>query len=157
MTVKSNNKVLSQFAEFLPWVERLKVTAQDVWLKPIAVGKWSVRELLTHIMYWDKNSLDAMVPNMEEGAELSFVDIESHNQEAAVLARSYESLDVLIDDVIQTRKILLALLEQKYDDKTRFRIDNSNYSFKRFVNIFIHHDQHHQQQVEVFLERERSA
>jgi hypothetical protein len=39
-------------------------------------------------MYWDRNSLELMVPNMTEGAKLLFVDIEKHNQEAAVFAQN---------------------------------------------------------------------
>lgn len=152
MGVKQN-KVLKEFSDFLLWVENLKETAQDLWLKPVSAGKWSLREILTHIMYWDKNSLEMMVPNMSEGAQLFFVDIEQHNQEAAGLAQSYNSLDVLIDDLIMTRKQLLGLLEEKYNDATNFTIDNENYTYKKFVEIFIHHDEHHKKQMEGLLEQ----
>lgn len=152
MGVKQN-KVLKEFSDFLLWVENLKETAQDLWLKPVSAGKWSLREILTHIMYWDKNSLEMMVPNMSEGAQLFFVDIEQHNQEAAGLAQSYNSLDVLIDDLIMTRKQLLGLLEEKYNDATNFTIDNENYTYKKFVDIFIHHDEHHKKQMEGLLEQ----
>lgn len=155
MAVKQT-KVLKQFSDFLLWVENLRDTAQDLWLKPISTGKWSLREILTHIMYWDRNSLERMVPNMTEGAKLFFVDIEKHNQEAAVLAQSYNSLDVLIDDLVMTRKQLLGLLEEKNNDTTRFTIDNRNYTYKKFVNVFIHHDDHHKKQIDGFLEQEKS-
>lgn len=156
MAVKQN-KVLNQFSDFLLWVENLKENTQDLWLKPISTGKWSLREILTHIMYWDRNSLEMMVPNMAEGAKLFFVDIEKHNQEAAVFAQSYNSLDVLIDDLVMTRKQLIGLLEEKYNDATKFTIDNRNYTYKKFVNVFIHHDEHHKKQIEGFLEQEKSA
>lgn len=145
---------LNQFASFLIWVEKLKEMAQDLWLKPISEGKWSLREILTHIMYWDKNSLEMMVPHMSEGANLTFVDIEQLNQEAAAFARSYDSLHALIDDLIQTRKQLLRLLEEKYDEATTFIIDNEEYTYKKFVQIFIHHDEHHKKQIEAFLKKE---
>lgn len=150
-------KELDQFADFLVWTEKLKETAQDLWLKPISEGKWSLREILTHIMYWDKNSLEMMVPNMSEGANLTFVDIEQLNQEAAAFARSYDSLHVLIDDLIQIRKQLLHLLAEKYDEATTFIIDNQECTYKKFVQIFIHHDEHHKKQIEAFLKREEIA
>ncbi|NEW04887.1 DinB family protein [Paenibacillus sp. SYP-B3998] len=156
MAVKQN-KVLNQFSDFLLWVDNLKETAKDLWLNPVSTGKWSLREILTHILYWDRNSLEMMVPNMLEGAKLFFVDIEKHNQEAAVFAQSYNSLDALIDDLIKTRKQLLDLLEEKYNDTTKFTIDNRNYTYKKFVNVFIHHDEHHKKQIEAFLEQEKSA
>jgi uncharacterized damage-inducible protein DinB len=156
MAVKQN-KVLNQFSDFLLWVDKLKETTSDLWLKPVATGKWSLREILTHIMYWDRNSLEIMVPNMSEGAKLFFVDIEEHNQEAAVIAQSYNSIEVLIDDLIKTRKQLLDLLEKKYNDTTKFTIDNRNYTYKNFVDVFIHHDEHHKIQIETFLEQEKGA
>ncbi|WP_159881682.1 DinB family protein [Paenibacillus puerhi] len=151
------NKGLNEFSDYLLWVENLKETAQDLWLKPISTGKWSLREILAHIMYWDRNSLEIMVPNMSEGAKLFFVDIEKYNQEAAVFAQSYNSLEVLIDDLIMTRKQLLSLLEEKYNNATKFTIDNQNYTYKKFVNVFIHHDEHHKKQIEAFLQQENSA
>ncbi|SDT50692.1 DinB superfamily protein [Paenibacillaceae bacterium GAS479] len=149
------NKVLNEFSNFLLWAETLKVTAKDIWLKPISTGKWSLREILAHLMYWDKNSLEMMVPSMSEGAQLFFVDIEKHNQEAAVFAQSYHSLDALIDDLVKTRKQLLILLVEKYNDTMKFTIDNDNYSFKKFVNVFIHHDEHHKKQIEAFMKQEK--
>ncbi len=156
MAVKLN-KTLNHFADFLPWVEKLRTTDKDLWLKPISIGKWSIREILTHIMYWDKNSLEMMVPNMEEGATLFFVDIEQNNQEAAVFAQSYITLDALIDDLIKSRQQLIGLLNDKYDNTTKFTIDNRNYTYKKFVNVFMHHDEHHIKQIEAFLEKENNA
>ncbi|WP_245948224.1 DinB family protein [Paenibacillus sambharensis] len=154
MAVKQN-KVLDQFSDLLPWAENLKDTAQDLWLKPISDGKWSLREILTHIMYWDRNSLEMMVPNMSEGAALFFADIEKHNQEAAGLAQSYHSLDTLIDDLVITRRQLFVLLKEKYNNTEKFTIDNRNYTYKKFVQLFIHHDEHHRRQIEGFLEQEK--
>jgi len=151
------NETLNQFAELLTWIEPLRGTSKDLWLKPISIGKWLLREILTHIMHWDNNSLELMVPNMEEGAQLFFVDIEKHNQEATVVAKSYTTLDVLIDDLIKARQQLLELLKEKYDDTTIFTIDNQNFTYKEFVHVFTHHDAHHIQQVDAFLKQENIA
>ncbi len=150
MTIKLK-ETLNQFTDFLPWVEQLREIDKDLWLKPIATGKWSLREILTHIMHWDKNSLEMMVPNMAEGANLFFVDIEGHNQEAAVFAQSYTTLNALIDDLIKSRQQLIEILIEKYDDTTQFTIDNRNYTYKKFIDVFIHHDEHHKKQIEAFL------
>lgn len=149
------NKTLKQYAAFSTWVEQLKGSAADLWLEPIANGKWSIREILVHLMQWDRNSLNMMVPNMIEGAQLFFVDIQKHNTEAAKLAQSYTSLDELIDDVIHMREQLIECLKRQYDDKAKFTIDNSNYSFNKFVHDLISHDEHHQKQIDTFLEEQR--
>ena len=129
----------------------------DVWTKPIADGKWSIREFLAHIMHWDWNSLDKMVPLMSEGARLSFVDIERHNREAADIALTYDSFAALIEDVVRTRSLLVAELEERYDDKTRFSIDGHPLTYRTFVDNFIEHDEHHRRQIEAVLEQAQSA
>jgi uncharacterized damage-inducible protein DinB len=156
--VTKQNKTLKQFSEFITWLDNLKEpSVGEVWLKPIPNGTWSLREILTHILYWDKNSLEVMVPNMVDGAKVAFVDIEKHNQEAAAFAKSYTNFDVLMKDVVSTRQTLLEMLQEKYDDSIKLTIDNRNYTYKKFVNVFIHHDEHHIKQIEAFLEHERKA
>jgi uncharacterized damage-inducible protein DinB len=155
MVTKQNNK-LNQFADFLTWIEKLRKTRDGLWLQPLAEGKWSIREILVHIMHWDKNSLEMMVPAMTEGAKLFFVDIQKHNEQAEVLAQSYSDLNVLLNDVVKTRQRLLELLRVTYNDCTQFTINNKDYTFERFVDVFIHHDEHHIKQMEAFLEQEGS-
>jgi hypothetical protein len=60
MAVKQN-KILNQFTDFLPWVEKLRETDKDLWIKPISIGKWSLREILTHIMHWDKTMYSSTI------------------------------------------------------------------------------------------------
>lgn len=79
----------------------------------------------------------------------------NHNRQAVASAKSYRSLDELVDDFISTRKRLLELLNEKYDDSTSFTIDDQKHSFNSFIDIFIHHDEHHKQQIEAFWERGR--
>ncbi|WP_217562657.1 DinB family protein [Paenibacillus sp. GbtcB18] len=148
----NHNNTLNQFRDFLPWVEELRGIDDELWLKPIASGKWAIREILTHIMSWDKNSLEVMVPNMVEGASLFFVDIQKHNDDAAIFAQSYTSLNSLLDDLVKARLQLLELLEEKYNESTKFKIDNDEFTFHKFVHIFIHHDEHHKAQIVDFLD-----
>ncbi|WP_068534115.1 DinB family protein [Paenibacillus glacialis] len=157
MTINYNetlyqNNTLNQLRDFLPWVEELRGIDKELWLKPIATGKWAIREILTHIMSWDKNSLEVMVPNMVEGASLFFVDIQKHNEDAAIFAQSYATFNSLLDDLVKARLQLLELLEEKYNDITKFNIDNDDFTFHKFVHIFIHHDEHHKAQIVAFLD-----
>lgn len=153
MAIKPN-KTLSKFSELLIWLQNLKgLGSNDLWLQPIAEGKWSIREILTHMMNWDKNSHEMMVPNFTEGANLFFVEIEEHNKVAAAWAAHYTDLNMLITDVARTRQQLLDLLNKQYNDSIKFKIDNQNYTYKKFVDVFIHHDEHHIKQIETFLKQ----
>ncbi|AEI41729.1 hypothetical protein [Paenibacillus mucilaginosus] len=80
MTTNSQHAALNEFAEWIPWVRDVRERGRAVWLEPISPGTWSLREVLTHIMHWDCNSMEVMIPNMAEGA--FFVDIEENNRQA---------------------------------------------------------------------------
>ncbi|MCR8645208.1 hypothetical protein NV379_21365 [Paenibacillus sp. N1-5-1-14] len=78
--ITPHNEKLQQYADFLQWADKLRdLEGSSLWLKPISSGKWSIRDLLTHFMQWDRNGIDVMVPNIAEGASLFFVDIEAYN------------------------------------------------------------------------------
>ncbi|WP_426454186.1 DinB family protein [Paenibacillus sp. S-38] len=151
MTTRTKHDAIHAFAEWVPWVSNLRDPGRDVWLEPIPPGAWSLREVLTHIMHWDRNSMEIMIPRMNEGAELFFVNIEEHNRQAALSAEQYTDWDVLIDEVIKTRLQLLDMLAEVYDESVRFTIDGEAYTYGRFTGVFIHHDAHHREQVDVFL------
>ncbi|AJY73473.1 DinB family protein [Paenibacillus beijingensis] len=150
------NEKIKEFAGFIAWAEKMRSLDHELWRKPITEGKWSIREILTHIMFWDRNLLEKIVPNVTEGAELFFVDIDSLNQEASLFSQSYTKPDALIDDAVNTRKQLLLLLNECYDDTTQFRIDHGQYTFEKLLDEFIEHDEHHIKQVESFLAQPKS-
>ncbi|WP_284643918.1 DinB family protein [Paenibacillus silviterrae] len=151
----TTHHLIQQLYDFIPWAKRLKETAAGQWRDPIAAGKWSPREILTHIMNWDRNLLEEMLPHVASDAKLSFIDIEQHNQRAAVLAQDYSTLDKLIDDVTHARKQLTDALAVQYDEITHFTVDGQPYTYESFILIFTEHDEHHRNQINTFLGKRR--
>ncbi|XID94908.1 hypothetical protein ACF3MZ_10495 [Paenibacillaceae bacterium WGS1546] len=67
-----NNKLLNNFESFIEFVKSI----DDItWSKPIAPGKWTVKDVIAHLWNWDVYTLDVMLPRMKNNAELSeFID-----------------------------------------------------------------------------------
>lgn len=148
---KKGRSSLKELEGFADWLESLILLDEELWLKPIGEGKWSIREILTHIMFWDRYNMEEMLPNMAEGASLTFVDIETHNKKAEKYAKEYTSLQTLIADAAESRKKFVAMLEEKYEPSMTFFLDGQESGIEDFIGIFTHHDAHHKKQVDAFL------
>ncbi|ULO09558.1 hypothetical protein H1230_12750 [Paenibacillus sp. 19GGS1-52] len=51
-----NNNILN-FQAFIPWVGTLNQLDAEVWTKPMSEGKWSISEMVSHLML--------LMPNQE--------------------------------------------------------------------------------------------
>ena len=82
------NKTLSQFENTIEEISNLKKLHNSQLLEPIHEGKWSIRDIVGHLYYWDKYNLEQMVPKMSEGANLPvFPDHDQQNNEAILHLR----------------------------------------------------------------------
>ncbi|WP_227872308.1 DinB family protein [Paenibacillus albus] len=76
------NEKMNQFEDMIEAFLALKNYPESVLTDPISEGKWSIREIVGHLFYWDKLSLETMVPLMVHGATLPpFPNNDLHNEE----------------------------------------------------------------------------
>jgi len=145
------SKPIEQLQAFIPYIEELRNYPDIFWEQPIAPGKWTLKELVCHLWNWDRYSVDTMVPIMGHGALLpAFVDVEEHNAEARVLARSFASPADLVEAFVGIRTALIRQIAEKYDSQVRFTIGGGKrkYSYDSYMEIFTHHDEQHKEQIE---------
>ncbi|MUK87954.1 DinB family protein [Ornithinibacillus sp. L9] len=146
------NKTIRQFNQTMDDIVKVKDIQESHILEPIAEGKWSIREIIGHMYYWDKFNLENMVPQMSEGAKLpSYPDHDQFNAEA-ISALEGESVESIIDYFVATRKELIHELET-INENIRFTIGKGKrqLSVESFTNIFLRHDQHHLDQIKMKL------
>ncbi|MNN06271.1 DinB superfamily protein [compost metagenome] len=145
------NQEIFAFKRFCEWLNLLNNVDSKLWLKPVARGKWSSAEIVSHLMNWDRFIQDSVIPAVRQGQMIRFPDEDSYNQLAADYARSGISQSELIKETIQERERvvaeLLALPEEIYQRKT-------NYSLAFLIPEFVGHDEHHKGQIERFLRSE---
>ncbi|MCH1626860.1 DinB family protein [Fredinandcohnia quinoae] len=161
--MKTNVEIISDLEQFTTWVEGLKAHNHQLMFKPIAEGKWSIAEILSHIMFWDRYILKEMIPNMKQDADLSTIEFQELNDKAAEYALSGVSFEFLLEELIESRKKLVSYLRGKTDEEftVSFKIngdavDNyTGYPFTLYNYIcdFIWHDNHHKKQMEEFLSK----
>lgn len=129
-------------------VKQLHTYDESLLTGPIAEGKWSIREIIAHMYYWDLFNANEMVPLMEDGASLpEFPDHDSHNREGLARLEDKSVYD-LVDLFVETRILLMTRLEA-VDPSARFTIGKGKRKFSAdsFAKIFIHHDGEHLPQI----------
>lgn len=141
-------KALRQFEDTLDDIRELKHVQESLLKEPISKGKWSIREIVGHLYYWDKYILKKMVPVMTNSANLpQFPDHNQYNEEAISYLVDY-SVEAVLDAFLETRKNLIESIS-KVGEHVRFTIGNGKrqYSRESFINMFVKHDNHHLQQI----------
>ncbi|MGD7052159.1 DinB family protein [Sutcliffiella horikoshii] len=118
-------------------------------IKPISTGKWSIRDIIGHIYFWDLFLLEYMVPEMKDNGVLpDFPDHDNYNEKAIQSIKSFTDTNSLIEEFIITRKKLIANMEN-LDQEVRFTIGNKKRKFtpESFLRMFVQHDIHHMEQI----------
>lgn len=122
---------------------------EETLTEQLSDGKWSVREIIGHLLYWDKFNLEKMIPSMSHGAVLrSFPNHDLHNEEAVTYLQNYKSVRDILDDFVKIRKQFVNEL-QKLDKNMEFEIENepNTFTIETFAEIFLEHDMHHLNQI----------
>jgi uncharacterized damage-inducible protein DinB len=143
---------LIAFSNVIKRIEKLSVLPIAILTKPIKVNKWSVRDIVSHLYYWDKYNLEKMVPNMANQATLApFPNLDLHNQKAIEFTSKF-SVEEIFDAFVSTRSALTAKLAS-IDETLSFYIENEpgRFTADRFITIFLEHDHHHLSQIDEFL------
>jgi uncharacterized damage-inducible protein DinB len=141
------NKLFVYYENAIFEVLKLKEIPESSLLKPIQEGKWSVRDIIGHLFYWDKYILDRLVPHITNNAILPpFPDFDLHNQEAIKYIERYNTVISLIDEFSQTRKQVIEKMS-RIENNIKFTIGTENFSKDSFITVFIEHDTHHFKQI----------
>lgn len=142
-------KAVMSYKETTKEMAMLKEIEAPKMLDPIQEGKWSIKEIIGHLHYWDKFILEQHIPFMKQGASLiAFPDHDSHNNEGMQYISRFDSVYSLIDEFIHTRNQLLEAIDHIESD-TRFTIGKGKRQFTidSYISIFSKHDLHHLDQI----------
>lgn len=67
MAPKTNAQRVSEFQSFIPYIQSLEALDNTVWESPVGDGKWSLKELVCHLMRWDQYFYEEAFAKVKEG------------------------------------------------------------------------------------------
>ncbi|SDO18829.1 DinB family protein [Alkalicoccus daliensis] len=147
------SKVTAPLENMKSFTEKLKMENNNVLNIPVKPGKWSTREIIGHLYYWDSYISESIVPFLNQGRTLP--PFPNHNvfNRAAVAALEGRSAGRIIDSFIEGRIRLIEQLEAAgHAAEVKLQGAEETLTVHKIINIFSSHDSHHQKQIEEFLE-----
>jgi len=149
-TIVEISKDLERLTVF---ISNLTPYSDDVLCKQI-VGSWSIQDIISHIMGWDKNfimTLDQIINNDEVKLE-GHHDVQGFNEASVLFGRKMKPHDLLKEAITQREQMILKLNMLSESAFIR-QFHNSAYTVESFLQeMFIGHDKHHEEQIMKYLQ-----
>ncbi|RKL69237.1 hypothetical protein CR203_04190 [Salipaludibacillus neizhouensis] len=149
--VKMTTEVES-LRNMLSYVEHLQSYDAKMLTVPIKSGKWSIREIIGHLYYWDSYLMESVIPRLAQDASLPPFPYPAVYNRAAIASLEGRKVSRILEGFITSRKLLIEQI-MSLDDQMTFKIRGSEETFttNKLVDMFSKHDMHHQEQMESFL------
>ncbi|WP_233711122.1 DinB family protein [Lederbergia citrisecunda] len=154
-------EIINDFNQFSSWLSTLENIDETLWTEPIATDKWSISEIISHILNWDNHLLSEVLPSVRNENGMDFPDFDAFNKNASEYAKSGISKTKLLKEAKDTRKLLVKELGEMPNENlnkpltangvTHCPFTGTPYSLLYIVKEFIDHDNHHKRQITQFL------
>ncbi|MHA6484107.1 DinB family protein [Paenibacillus sp. strain BS8-2] len=152
---KLSKEMVEEFKSFIQYVEGLKSIKEENWNQPISDGKWTLKDIISHIMLWDKYFYEEAIQKvkLEESVTVRHLNFDEFNANAIEFAKT-QTIDDIIEKCIEYRSKIIEdiseLTEEEYLKEYKDG-DKKKFSIRGYLRGFIPHDKHHKKQIEKFI------
>ena len=155
----NSEMLISQLQDFTSFLLSLRSIGDQEWNTPIGEGKWSVPDIIAHIMAWDKNFLDIVIPKLQRGEPVILeedTDVQGFNNRAVEYGKTLNQEQLIGKAVFYRSQIVTQLKKLPEDAFLTAGSGTNSFTLSSFLrNMFISHDTHHKKQIEEHLSRHR--
>lgn len=152
---KTSLEMVEEFKSFIDFAQDLKTIGEEHWNIPISEGKWTLKDVLSHIMLWDKYFYEEGIEKIKLGSPLTVrnLNFDEFNANAIEYAKS-QTRDSILEQLIEYRikiiNVISGLPEEEYSKEYKDG-DGKKFSIRTYLRGFISHDKHHKKQIEKYL------
>ena len=147
-------QIIAHYKESITWINRIRKIPEDIWRKQIAKGKWTIAEVIGHMIPWDEFVLHKRLPYLLTPLPLpKSPDVDWLNQQSSIESRNRPKEET-IQLFIAVRKSLIGQLNDISDEvwTNEFLLGNQTISFYNYMSGLAEHDIHHFRQIQSTLE-----
>jgi hypothetical protein len=83
-------QLLEEFNQWVVFVQLLKTQSDELWYLSLDEGKWSIREVVSHIMNWDKYFLEEAINKITTKSivTVKHINFDEFNNKAKIYGKS---------------------------------------------------------------------
>ena len=150
---EKKRRVIQHYRESIKRAAQWRLLENEEWRAPIAEGKWTIAEVVGHFAPWDEFVRLKRIPYFLNGEPMpKSLDVEQTNRETALLSQKRSQEDV-IEEFINSRRTLLAALEQMEDEQWErvFLFNQKELTLSAYFQGLLEHDMHHFRQIDSIM------
>ena len=152
-------EMIEKFNSFIPYVITLNDLDKNHWNSPIAEGKWSLKDVICHIMLWDKYFYEKAIEKIKQKQSLTLqhLNFDEFNANAREYSKTQTKEEIVQQFVTYRTKIIQDISGLSEEDYVQEYLDadNNSFSIREYLIGFVPHDEHHKQQIENYLHPSR--
>jgi len=106
--MRNKRKLVEELQNYTKLLNRLHGVDDKVFITPISDGKWSIRDIVVHIMMWDKDCVDKTLTKLNSGEDVILeedVDPLSFNNRAVEYGRTLSKKDVIDQSLLRRNQL----------------------------------------------------
>lgn len=143
-------EISDDLEKWTAFISTLSPYSDDILCKQIA-GTWSIQDIISHIMGWDKNFTKTLVQinNNKQITLEEHPDVQAFNDASVDFGRNMKSHDLLNEAISQRKRMIGMVSESVFISQ----FHNSSYTMESFLQeMFVYHDRYHKEQVMKLLQ-----
>ena len=155
------HQLISDLEQFLSFVRSLERLKDDEWFEPLGEGKWSIHDIVTHIMKWDEYFNNVTFPTLTQNKlpELKeHPDYLGFNEQSVSYGKGRTRQEI-IEETIRNRQMMISNLSMLEDYKfSAVYPGDREFTLESYIKeFFISHDKHHMNQINQFLMKKQQT
>ncbi|AIQ46132.1 hypothetical protein R70723_09720 [Paenibacillus sp. FSL R7-0273] len=156
MAPKTNAQRVSEFESFITYIKSLESLDKAVWESPVGDGKWSLKELVCHLMRWDQYFYGEAFAKVKEGQPVTakHLNFNEFNARAIQYAQTV-TVQEAIQQFVHYRSLIVAEMTGISEEdflRTHKDGDGKTFSYRGHLRGFLPHDKHHKKQIEQYIQ-----
>ncbi|MBP1989341.1 DinB family protein [Paenibacillus eucommiae] len=153
--LKELKELIASFEEWISFTNLLQQISEETWNSSIEQGKWTVKDIVSHIMLWDKYFYEEAIEKIasDKPVTLRHLNYDDFNSEAIEYGKTITTNELLEKAVFYRKKIIGDISSLSEETVNRSYLDGSGHVFSipQYLKDFIWHDQHHMVPLKEYL------
>ncbi|MGX9292429.1 DinB family protein [Bacillus sp. A015] len=152
----NKDTVINHYEQSIEWVQSLTDVTDEKWRRAIADGKWSIAEIIAHLVPWDEFILHDRLKEFWNDRPLpQGPDVHEMNQQSAQMARKEVKSETIRRFVAVRTELLQEMKKIKASRwNESFLIGQTELTLLSYFEGLIQHDIHHMHQIKEVLSLE---
>ncbi|MUK87992.1 DinB family protein [Ornithinibacillus sp. L9] len=149
----NKQKIINHYEESLRWVKSLGNVTEEQWRRQIGKGKWTVAEVIGHLIPWDEFVLNKRIRFFFKQTDLpKGPQVHEVNNRAAIESQK-RSKEETIEYFVRMRKQLIEEIQQVADELwlEELIIGTTTLTLFDYFSGLVQHDEHHFQQIKAVV------